>query len=106
MSELGISAGSLDLITPVEYWDINSGYDIPTPCTEIHCYEIGALVSHDTLYRDTSYLVVLPGDMDFMSNVLSHVRGLNSFGVDPWDFLRRHLSVSLLFQNLFWNNLL
>ena len=94
MSELGISAGSLDLLTPVEYWDINSSNDIPRPCSEIHCTEIGTLVSDDTLYRDSMYVVMFPGDMGFVSKVLSYVRGLTSFGVDPWDFLRRHLSVS------------
>ena len=101
MSELGVSAGSLELVTPVEYWDVNSSTAPPRPCVEVHIHEIGALVSNDTLYRDSEFMVLMPGDMDYMTKVLSHVRGLTSYGVDPWDFMRRHLSVSYYFKIYF-----
>ena len=87
---------------PGKAWDISSGDDIPRPCTEVHCNEIGVLVSHDTLYRESLYTVLLPGDMEFLSRVLSYVRGLSSYGVDPWDFLRRHLSVWIYIPKLYF----
>ena len=98
LSEMGVASGSIDLLTPQENWNVSSSFDVPTGCAEVHGTEVGALVSNDTLYRETSYMVLMPYDSGLIPRIMGHVRGISCHGIDPWDYLRMHVSVSLVIQ--------
>ena len=94
LSEMGVAGGTIDLVTPQENWDVSSSFDVPPGCTEVHGTEVGVLVSGDTLYRETSYSVLLPYDSGLIPRIMGHVRSISCNGIDPWDYLRMHVSVS------------
>ena len=88
-----MASGSIELITPPEYWITNSGADLPEPRVEIHSNEIGCLSNADTFYRESSVRILIPFEDGWVSRVLGRVRG-SAGASDPWDCIRTYLSVS------------
>ena len=67
----------------------------PYNFTEIFRREVGALVTRDSLYRESLYTVVvpsgLPGHVSLGDSMAS--KGVTYGDSDPWEFIRRHVLV-------------
>ena len=69
----------------------------PYNFTEIFRREIGALVTRDSLYRESLYTVVVPSGLPTHGSLgdLMASKGVDYGSSDPWEFIRRHVLVSI-----------
>ena len=68
----------------------------PYNFTEVFRREVGALVTRDSLYRESLYTVVVPSGLPTHISLgdLMASKGVNYGTSDPWEFIRRHVLVS------------
>ena len=87
--------GTLCLRSPAEVISGVGGMVGGSGGVELFSDEIATLLSDHSLYRESSYQLLIPYDATFIPRVLGYVRGSSS-SADPWGYLRFELSVSYL----------
>ena len=97
LCELGVGDDST-----LQSWDTYtclSEFKGPYNFTEVFRREIGALVTRDSLYRESLYTVVLPSGLPEHESLgaLMSTKGVDYGSSDPWDFIRRHILVNHFF---------
>ena len=97
LCELGVGDDST-----LQSWDTYtclSEFKGPYNFTEVFRREIGALVTRDSLYRESLYTVVLPSGLPEHESLgaLMSTKGVEYGSSDPWDFIRRHILVNHFF---------
>ena len=67
----------------------------PYNFTEVFRREVGALVSRDSLYRESIYTVAVPSGLPSHGSLgeLMASKGVNYGTSAPWEFIRRHILV-------------
>ena len=92
----------------LQSWDTYScvnEFKGPYNFTEVFRREVGAFVTRDSLYRESLYTVIVPSGLPghiSLGDLLAS-KGVNYGTSEPWEFIRRHILVCFLLENIFSN---